>query len=104
MERQEETAETWYGFRATASPRPYSYSDSSTEVLESPSLQSAPIALTALEDGESAMTYDRLGGMLNADGELVDPDAEVDDLRDAAMPNSSDNDKSSNELIMLPGR
>ena len=75
-----------------------------TEVMESPVIESVPLPLTAVEDVDNGAPYERLGGMLDADGELLDPEARSDGRSDMAIPHSLDNDKSNSEPVILPGR
>ena len=90
----------WYGYQATASPRPYA--DSVTESIPSPPIQ--PIPLVAMEDGDSGASYDRLGSLLNADGELLDPEERAEHLGELVVTNSPDNDKIGAGPVMFPGR
>ena len=102
--RPEDNGSTpWYGFRATASPRPYPLdAESVTESMASPSTQTVP--LVAMEDADNSMSYERLNSLLNADGELLDPGARLDIGGEMDISSLPDNEKTGSEPLMFPGR
>ena len=102
--RPEDNGSTpWYGFRATASPRPYPVdAESVTESMASPPVQTVP--LVAMEDADNSVSYERLTALLNADGELLDPAARLDIGGEMDFSTLPDNDKAGSEPAMFPGR
>ncbi|KAF7798397.1 hypothetical protein EIP86_009618 [Pleurotus ostreatoroseus] len=95
----EENGQGWYGFRASASPRPFSYAE--TEIADTPTIISAPLPASAVDDD---MPYEEYIGMLDADGVLLSSETRTDNSDDTVIGGAMDNDKSATEPTMLSGR